>query len=155
MAMKKTLTFETTIRAPRARVWATLIEPETYKAWTAAFCEGSYFEGSWDQGAKIRFLSPTGDGMSAVIAENRPLEFISIRHLGMIENGVEDTSSEKVRAWTPAYENYRLTDVPDGCRVTVTLDTAPEWEQYMQDTFPKALALLKELSETRLASAAR
>ena len=153
--MKKTLTFETTIRAPRARVWATLIEPETYQAWTAAFCEGSYFEGSWDHGAKIRFLSPTGDGMSAVIAENRPQEFISIRHLGMIENGVEDTSSEKVRAWAPAYENYRLTDVPDGCRVTVTLDTAPELEQYMQDKFPKALALLKEVSETRETSAAR
>ena len=145
--MKKTLTFEIDIRAPRARVWDTLIGPETYKAWTAAFCEGSYYTGSWDQGAKIQFLSPTGDGMTAVIAENRRHEFISIRHVGVIEKGVEDTTSEKVRAWTPAYENYRFTDLPDGCRVTVTLDTAPEWEQYMRDTFPKALGLLKELCE--------
>ena len=145
--MKKTLTFETDIRAPRARVWDTLIGPETYKAWTAAFCEGSYYTGSWDQGERIQFRSPTGDGMSAVIAENRRHEFISIRHLGMIEKGVEDTTSEKVRAWAPAYENYRFTDLPDGCRVTVTLDTAAEWEQHMRDTFPKALGLLKELCE--------
>lgn len=143
----KTLEFDVTINAPRARVWDTMLGPVTYKAWTSAFCEGSYYEGSWDEGAGIRFLAPSGDGMVSEIAENRPHEFVSIRHLGMIENGVEDRTSEKVRSWTPAYENYRFSDVPGGCRVSVTLDTAPEWEQYMRDSFPKALALLKELCE--------
>ena len=147
--MTKTLTFEIVIRAPRARVWATMLDPVTYKAWTSAFCEGSYFVGSWDEGAKIQFLSPSGDGMTAVIAENRLHEFVSIRHLGVIEKGVEDTSSEKVRAWAPAYENYRFSDLPEGCRLTVTVDTVAEYEQYMRDTFPKALALLKELAEKR------
>jgi hypothetical protein len=147
--MTKTLTFEIAIRAPRARVWDIMLDPETYKAWTSAFCEGSYFVGSWDEGAKIQFLSPSGDGMTAVIAENRPHEFVSIRHLGVIEKGVEDTSSEKVRAWAPAYENYRFSDLPDGCRLTVAVDTVAEYEQYMRDTFPKALALLKELAEKR------
>ena len=143
----KTLTFETTIHAVRPQVWATMLGPEGYKAWTAAFCEGSYYRGSWEQGAKIQFLAPSGDGMTPVIAENKPHEFVSIRHLGMIEHGVEDTTSDKVRAWAPAYENYRFADVPGGCRVTVSLDTAAEWEQYMLDTYPKALALLKELCE--------
>lgn len=143
----KTLTFETTIDAARNVVWATMLGPESYKAWTAAFCEGSYYVGSWEQGASIRFLAPSGDGMIAVIAENKLHEFVSIRHLGMIENGVEDTTSDKVRAWTPAYENYRFAEVPSGCRVTVTLDTAAEWEQHMLDTYPKALALLKALCE--------
>ena len=143
----KTLKFEVTINAPRTRVWNTMLEPETYKAWTSAFCEGSYYTGSWDQGAQIRFLSPSGDGMTAVIAENRRYEFVSIQHRGVIENGAEDTTSEKVRAWAPAYENYRFSDVPGGCLVTVTLDTAPEYEQYMRDAFPKALALLKGLCE--------
>ena len=147
--MTKTLTFEIAIRAPRARVWDIMLDPETYKAWTSAFCEGSYFVGSWDEGAKIQFLSPSGDGMTAVIAENRLHEFVSIRHLGVIEKGVEDTSSEKVRAWAPAYENYRFSDLPDGCRLTVAVDTVAEYEQYMRDTFPKSLALLKELAEKR------
>jgi hypothetical protein len=143
----KTLKFEVTINAPRSRVWNTMLEPETYKVWTSAFCEGSYYTGSWQQGAKIHFLSPSGDGMTAVIAENRKHEFVSIQHLGVIENGVEDTASEQVRAWAPAYENYQFSDVPGGCLVTVTLDTVPEYEQYMLDTFPKALALLKGLCE--------
>jgi hypothetical protein len=124
-----------------------MLEQDGYRAWTSAFCEGSYYAGSWDEGAKIQFLSPSGDGMTAVIAEIKPLEFVSIRHVGVIEKGVEDTTSEKVRAWAPAYENYRFADTPDGCRVTVTLDTDPEWEQSMRDTYPKALALLQQLCE--------
>ncbi len=143
----KTLTFEVTINAPRSLVWSTMLEQDGYRAWTSAFGEGCYYVGSWDDGARIQFLSPSGDGMTAVIAENRPMEFVSIRHLGVIEGGVEDTTSEKVGAWAPAYENYRFADTPDGCRVTVTLDTAPEWEQSMLDTYPKALALLKQLCE--------
>jgi uncharacterized protein YndB with AHSA1/START domain len=97
--LMKTLTFEVTINAPRERVWHAMLGPETYPAWTSAFAEGSHYTGSWDQGAQIRFFGPSGDGMTAVIAENRPYEFVSIRHLGIIENGVEDTTSEKVRAW--------------------------------------------------------
>lgn len=143
----KTLTFETEIHAPRTHVWETMLGPETYKAWAAPFCEGTYYVGSWETGAKIQFLAPSGDGMTSVIAENKPNEFVSIRHIGMIENGMEDTTSDKVRAWAPAYENYRFEEVAGACKVTVTLDTAAEWEQYMLDTFPKALATLKLLCE--------
>jgi len=57
-------------------------------------------------GERIQFLSPSGDGMVAEIAENRTNEFISIRQLGLIKKGVEDTESEAVRAWAPVYENY-------------------------------------------------
>lgn len=146
-APMKTLTFDTTVRAPRSTVWATMLDPQGYQAWTAAFAQGSHFVGSWDQGARILFLSPSGDGMVSEIAEHRPEEFVRIRHLGMIENGVEDTTSDKVRAWAPADETYRLLDVPGGCQLIVTLDTAAEWEQYMLDTYPKALALLKGLCE--------
>jgi hypothetical protein len=37
--------------------------------------------------------------MVAEIAENRRNEFISIRHLGFIANGIVDTTSEVVKAW--------------------------------------------------------
>lgn len=143
----KTLEFEVTIRASRSLVWDTMLGPEGYRAWTAAFCEGSHYVGSWEVGAKIRFLAPSGDGMASEIAESRPHEFVSIRHLGVFEKGVEDTTSDKVRAWAPAYENYTFSETPEGCRVLVTLDTAAEWEQVMLETYPKALASLQRLCE--------
>jgi len=146
--MKKTLSFTVSIAAPRQLVWDTMLDPEGYKVWTSVFGEGgSYFEGSWSEGSKIQFLVPGGDGMTAVIAQNKPYEFVSIRHLGEISKGVEDTTSEKVRAWAPAYENYTFAETSSGSTVTVSLDTIPEYEQYMLDTYPKALGLLKELCE--------
>jgi uncharacterized protein YndB with AHSA1/START domain len=145
--VKKTLTFVVSIQCPRRVVWETMFDPEGYKAWTAAFCEGSHFSGSWEKGQRIRFLAPNGDGMVAVIAENRRYEHVSIRHLGEIAGGVEDTTSEKVKAWAPAHETYTLAESQGGTVVTVDVDVLPQFEQYMTDTFPKAFALLKELCE--------
>jgi hypothetical protein len=149
--MKQTLTFKVDIQAPRKVVWDTMLGADTYTKWAAPFYEGSYFKGSWDEGAKIQFLAPSGDGMSSVIVKNTPHEFISIKHLGQIAQGVEDTTSDKVRAWAPAFENYTFTDANGGTRVTVSLDTAPEWIDYMNETFPKALNVLKELCEQQRA----
>ena len=151
--MKKTLTFSVEIRAPRSVVWHKMLDAEGYSTWTAAFCEGSYYVGSWETGSKIQFLAPSGDGMTAVVAESRPFEYVSIRHLGEISQGVEDTTSEKVRAWAPAYENYEFTEAGSATTVTVRLDTVPEYEQYMLETYPKALQRLKELCEAERTAA--
>ena len=147
MPVKKRIQFVTEIEAPPSEVYDLIVGPESYKRWTSAFLEGSYFEGSWGQGEKIRFLSPSGDGMIAEIAENRRGEFISIRHLGVINKGVEDTESEDVRAWTPAFENYTLEPVDAGTRLVVDQDVTDDFESYMQEAWPKALAKLKELAE--------
>ena len=143
----KTLTFDISIKAPKRRVWETMLGDESYRIWTSPFCEGSYFSGSWEKGSKMQFLAPGGDGMTSVIAENKPYEFVSIRHLGEISKGVEDTTSEKVKAWAPAYENYSFTEGAGETTVSVSLDTLPEYEQYMLETYPKALNLLRELCE--------
>ncbi|MGW8264763.1 MAG: SRPBCC family protein [Longimicrobiales bacterium] len=147
MSDVKRVQFHTTIRAPAALVWEVMLGPETYPRWTRAFVEGSYFEGDWSQGSRIRFLAPGGDGMVAEIAENRPHEFVSIRHLGFIVNGIEDTESDSVLAWAPAYENYTLTSVEEGTKIVIDQDVTEEVEQCMIDTWPKASELLRQLCE--------
>jgi hypothetical protein len=145
----KHLQFAATINAPAPTVWRLMIGPESYKRWACAFAEGTYFEGSWAQGEKIWFLSPpSGDGMVAEIAQNRAFEFISIRHLGFKSHGVEDTTSESVRAWAPTHENYSFISVPEGTKLHVELDIPDEWAPYMNEAWPKALALLKRMSES-------
>ena len=147
--MKKTLNFPIWIQAPRDTVWSVMLDRATYEQWTAAFCEGSTYEGGWNEGDRIRFLAPSGEGMVSQIAESRRPEFVSIRHLGMIAGGVEDTTSDKVRGWTPAYENYSFAEANGGTQLQVDVDVLPDYEQFMLDTFPKALAILKQLCERR------
>ena len=149
MPANKRLQFSEVIEAPAERVVAVMTGQESYPQWASVFGEGSRFEGSWRQGERIRFLAGSGEGMVAEIAEHRPDEFISIRHVGFLANGVEDTESDAVRAWAPAYENYTFQAVPGGTRLVVDQDVTDEWESFMRQTWPKALARLKELCERR------
>lgn len=144
--MKK-LNLTIVIHSKREKVWQTMLDPEGFKSWTAAFAEGSCFEGSWGRGEKIRFLTADGYGMASMIAENRPLEYISIKHLGIIKDGVEDTDSPESQSWVPAFENYTFRELKDATELQVDMDVAPQWEQYMKTAWPKALARLKEICE--------
>lgn len=130
-----------------------MLQDATYRQWTKPFNpSGSYFEGNWDEGSKILFLGSnpeTGEvgGMVSRIAQNKRHELISIEHLGEIKGGVEDTTSEKVKLWQGAEENYKFTDVNNGTEVSVELIVPDEFKDYMDDTWPKALAVLKEMCE--------
>ena len=58
--MKK-LNFTTKIDAPKEKVWNTLWNDATYRAWTSAFAEGSFAEtDNWKEGSKVLFLDPNG-----------------------------------------------------------------------------------------------
>jgi uncharacterized protein YndB with AHSA1/START domain len=147
MTSVKRIQFTEDIAAPVQRVSDLMLDPKSYRTWTSAFAEGCYFAGSWERGRRIKFLAPSGDGMVAEIAEHRPCEFISIRHLGFIANGVEDTESEAIRAWAPAYENYTFHASSTGTTLVVDLDVTEEPEAYMVEAWPKALKKLKAICE--------
>ena len=149
------LTFTTTIDAPKELVWRTMLEDETYRKWTKAFHEGSYAVTDWKPGSKALFLGPDGSGMVSRVAEHRPNEFLSLEHVGIVKNGVEDTASDEVKQWAGARENYTLRDQAGHVTLTVDMDTADDLKKYFEDTWPNALAALKELSEQRVAGLKR
>jgi uncharacterized protein YndB with AHSA1/START domain len=147
------LTYTTIINAPREKVWHTMLDEATYQEWTKPFNEGSRYEGKWETGSEMRFIGVDESGkemggMYSKIKEARPFEFVSIEHLGMItETGEVDTTSESVKKWTPAFENYIFNDAEGGTEVHVEIDVADEWKEMFNDMWPKALAKLKELAE--------
>jgi len=85
--------------------------------------------------------------MVSRIAENRPYEFISIEHLGLVKDGVEDTTSEVARQWAPAYENYTFRERDGATEVRVELDVVDEHAPMFEEMWPRALRRLKELGE--------
>lgn len=147
------LHFSITINAPKEKVWYNMLNDATYRQWTEAFMPGSYFEGSWDQGADIKFLGPSEKGgvggMVARIKENRPFEFVSIEHLGVIEDGRVDTTSEAVKNWAGALENYTFKETNGATEVLVDIDTSEEHAKMFEDLWPKALQKLKEIVESQ------
>ena len=93
------------------------------------------------------FLDGKNEGMVSTIAENKPNEFMSIKHLGMVKDGVEDTTSEKTKEWAGSLENYSLREVKGKTELTVDMDVTDEYKDYFKETWPKALDKLKELAE--------
>ena len=139
--------FKIVINAPREKVWNILWADSTYREWVSAFMEGSYAVTDWEKGSKALFLGSGGNGMVSVIAENIPNEYMSIKHLGEVKDGVEDTGSESAKEWAGALENYTLKALNDGTELTVDMDIAPDFMDYFMTTWPKALAKLKEIAE--------
>jgi Activator of Hsp90 ATPase homolog 1-like protein len=140
------------ISATPERVWEAVTTDAPYREWTAAFNPTSFFDGGWQTGDKIRFIGTDEEGavhgMTSEIAEARYPEFISIKHLGLIVSGVEDTTSDAVRSWAPAFENYTITANDDGTTTfALDMDTNEEFYDMFVDIWPKALAILKDVCE--------
>jgi uncharacterized protein YndB with AHSA1/START domain len=145
------LEFSIHIDVPRQTAWKTMLEDESYRIWTAEFSAGSYYAGDWSKGSRMLFLAPGKSGkvmgMISRVLENRPYEFISLQHIGLVRNGIEDTTSEAVKAWAGALENYTFADVAGGTRILVELDTEESFLKMFEDQWPKALRKLKEVAE--------
>lgn len=147
----KTLHFETEINAPKSKVYETMLGKETFEEWTAEFSPTSRYQGSWEKGSKILFLSDDADGkacgMVSRIKENRPNEFVSIEHTGILEDGKEIISGEKIDAFAGALEEYTFVEENDTTILKVRMDSAPEWEEYFKESWPRALTKLKQIIE--------
>lgn len=140
------INFSITFDAAKEKVWEALWEDSSYRNWTNVFCEGSYAEtDEWKQGTKVLFLSPGGNGMVSEVAANRPCEFMSFKHIGEVKEGVEDTTSDKIKQWAGAMENYTLTETAGKTTLLVTLDVSAEYKDYFLQVWPKALEKIKTL----------
>lgn len=86
-------------------------------------------------------------GMVSRIVENIPNQFVSIQHYGMLKAGKEITDGPEVEKWANGFENYSFEENQGITTITVDLDSAEDFVDYMNETYLKALARLKELCE--------
>lgn len=146
------LHFSITISAPKEKVWDVMLGEETFKMWTEPFMKGSHFVGDWSVGSKMLFLAPDPDkggkmgGMVSRVKANRPYEFISVEHYGIVEDGKEDTTSDKIKEWT-GVESYTFKETDGKTEVLVENDANDKYKEMLEKTWPQALEKLKDLAE--------
>lgn len=151
----KQLQFTIEIDAPKEKVWETMLGDKTYREWTSSFSPGSYYKGDWSEGSTILFLGPdpkTGEegGMVSKVVENRPHDFISLKHIGFVQNGKEDTTSEMAKEWAASsFENYSFNEKNGATEIVVDLNVVDDLEEEFKNMWPDALQKLKTLSEAK------
>ena len=141
--MKK-ISFSIKINASKESVWATLWDDATYGKWTSVFSPDSHAVSDWKQGSEVKFIDNKGDGMLSNIETIIPFEQMSFKHQAMMEGGVETTKD-----WAGSMENYFLKETNGVTDLTIDMDINAEYESFFVETFPKALELVKQISETK------
>ncbi len=86
-------------------------------------------------------------GIVSEIVDNIPNQFVSIRHYGLVKGDTEITEGPEVEKWANGFENYTFEENSGSTTVKVDLDITDEFQDYMEQTYPKALDKLKELCE--------
>ena len=148
------LHYEIVVNAPAEKAYDQLLglsDKSSYQQWTAAFNPTSTFEGSWEKGSKMLFLGTDENGkrggMVSRIADNIPGKFVSIEHYGILDGDTEITEGPQVQDWAGGLENYTFTEDNNQTTIAVDIDAVESFQDYFNNTFPKALNKLKELIE--------
>ena len=149
----KVLEYNVEIDAPSDIVYNVMIDKDHFKEWVAVFGPNSFYEGSWEKGRKIIYKSPDENGniqgMISSIKKNIPNKEIYVQPIGIVENGVEIFSGDKTKDLDKSFENYLFTDNGNGTsELRIRIAVYEELEDYFNDTWPKALKVVKRISET-------
>jgi uncharacterized protein YndB with AHSA1/START domain len=147
------LEYKVVISAPAKKVWDTMLQKETYKQWVAKSWPGSFYEGKWAKGEKIRFIGPEGSGTLAELVEMKPYERVLARHIAvLLPGGVEDRTSDVANGWVGITEEYRFAEHLGKTTVTVFIETSPQWSKMFDEGWPTALEELKKIAERQPAA---
>lgn len=87
--------------------------------------------------------------MVSRIAENRLYEFVSIEHLGMVVDGVEDTTSEMAKKWAPSFENYTFRDSGGGTELIIDMNVEDEYADMFRAMWQDGLVRIKQIAELK------
>ncbi len=85
--------------------------------------------------------------MVSKIAENKPYDYISIEHIGIVQNGIEDITSEEARKMAHAFENYTFKEKDGATEVLVDMDMEEEYAEMFKEMWPEGLENLKRIAE--------
>ncbi|WP_144282932.1 SRPBCC domain-containing protein [Chryseobacterium echinoideorum] len=142
--MKK-LHYQIKINAEPEKVWTTLWEDMHYRQWSSAFCKGSFYQGTLDEGSTVKFFDPENNGMYSQVIKNVPNQEMVFLHQGEIHDGIEVPQD-----WENATESYVLQEFNNETFLKVEVNSSEEFEKFFEEAFPKALQNVKNLAENQL-----
>jgi len=147
MAINRLL-FSIDIRAAKDKIWKALWDENSYRDWAGVFFEGSYaITDSWKEGSTVLFLAPDQSGIYSTIEKHIPNITMWFTHIGTVLHGKEQPIDDEAKKWSGATEVYTLTEGSGYNTLTIEIDVLDEHRDFMTNTFPKALEVIKRLSE--------
>lgn len=139
----KILEFKTQISAPAEKVWKVLFTQHENRNWPSAVNEGTYFEGTWEEGSVMRFLDEENNGMYNSVEKNIPNKELIMKHLGWIYDG--ELSPQD---WEDSTVTYLLESNENGTLLTGKINALDEFVDFFNSKYPSNFEKVKKLSES-------
>ena len=138
----KLLEYTIQINATPEKVWEVLFTQDNYKKWASAMNEGTYFEGTWEEGSIMKFLDPKNNGMYNLVEKNIPNKQLSMKHLGWILEGVLTPQN-----WEDSTLDYMLEPNENGTLLIGKVNSLDEFVDFFNSKYPKNFENIKNLAE--------
>ncbi|WP_312075775.1 SRPBCC domain-containing protein [Chryseobacterium sp.] len=138
------LKFEIKIEASPEKVWSVLWDDFSYRQWTSAFCEGSFYKGTLEEDSKVQFLDPDNNGMFSKVVKNIPGKEMIFLHLGEIYSGIETPMD-----WGDATESWFLEGDEELTSLRLEINSSEEFKSFFEEKIPEAIQNVKNLSENQ------
>ncbi len=149
----KMLSYSVDISAPADRVSSIMLGKDTFRQWAGELKPGIFYEGVWNKGSRIRFVYLNSEGKKegrvAEIADYIPHRLVAIRHRGIVADGKEIVREADAASGAESLENYTFNEHGGITTLVVNIDTAENDVDRFNEIWPKALAVLKSLVESR------
>ena len=143
--MIQRLEFSIDIKANKSTIWKALWNKNAYREWAAVFFDGSYaVTNNWKEGSKVHFLAPDKSGIYSIIEKHILNEYIEFKHIGSVIAGEEQPLNNETKTWSGSTEIYKIMVNKDTNILKVEIDVMTEHLEFMANTFPKALEVIKK-----------
>jgi len=73
---------------------------------------------------------------------------MSIKHIGIVKNGVEMPPNEETRKWIGGEEIYLLSEKDGVIELKISVLIDKEFTKSFNEVFPKALEVVKDIAES-------
>ena len=138
----KLLEYTIQINTTPEKVWDVLFTQDNYKKWASAMNEGTYFEGTWEEGTIMKFLDPKNNGMYNLVEKNIPNKQLSMKHLGWILEG-----ELSPQGWEDSTVEYVLEPKDNGTLLIGKVNSLDEFVDFFNSKYPKNFENIKNLAE--------
>jgi hypothetical protein len=104
-------------------------------------------QSDWKIGGETLFQDASGNGMVATIVELEQFKKVVFKHLGVLKNGVLDSTSADVQSWSGSLEKYFLNEQGATTTLSAEIETSEEYKDMMDRAFQQGFAIVKSLAE--------
>ncbi len=136
------------IKADAVKIWKIIWDEKSYREWSKAFSEGSFYQGELKTGSRFYFLNKDNSGVYSDLMHYEVNSTAVFQHIGLLKDGKEQAIDEEVEKWSGSFEIYTLKPKEGYCILDVELDQDESNFESFDEVFPKALQYLKDMAET-------